>query len=167
MKAREITLSNVWAYLTGNIRFWLSRHRATRWMVGEMTILQIIFRLFMMDDECYDNGQCKECGCKTINLQFASKRCKGDCYPELMRGRKFIKFLNGKVTKVGKNVWKLDVKNEGENSKRFTLHMNGAVVNDRVVSEEKFEKVQNILFNKCHGMCKGSECSCSNKEARG
>lgn len=46
---------------------------------------QIDFRIdVMMDRECYEQGQCKICGCTTPDLQFTNASCKGNCYPPIM-----------------------------------------------------------------------------------
>lgn len=159
MKLNQITLSNIWAYITGNIRFWFFGSKM-QWAVNKSKVLQVTFRLFMMDDKCYSSGQCKMCGCKTLNLQFASKRCKGDCYPEFMRIGKFVNFLNEKPVKVKGNIWKLEVKFEENGDRHFILRKNGEVVNDKIVTENKLEEVQKVLKTISNGMYKGDECNC-------
>lgn len=85
MKAK-INLTNIWAYISGNIRYfcyynmYFFRQSFLPLHIKE----QISWRIKVMDKECYNNGSCKLCGCKTTNLQCASKSCDGNCYPPMM-----------------------------------------------------------------------------------
>ena len=40
-----------------------------------------------MDKQCYEEGQCKMCGCQTTALQMANKACDKPCYPSMMSKR--------------------------------------------------------------------------------
>gem|GEM_PF-4437539 len=46
-----------------------------------------------MDKQCYNDGSCKECGCRTTALQMANKACDGFCYPKMLN-KKDWQFLN-------------------------------------------------------------------------
>ena len=60
-----------------------------------------------MDQECYNAGECKICGCQTTALQMANKACDKPCYPEML-SRKNWKFLKeGLFYPDGKRWWKL------------------------------------------------------------
>ena len=37
-----------------------------------------------MDKQCYNEGQCKMCGCQTTALQMANKACDKPCYPSML-----------------------------------------------------------------------------------
>lgn len=45
---------------------------------------QISVRIESMDQVCFNNAQCKMCGCTTTALQMADKACDGYCYPEML-----------------------------------------------------------------------------------
>jgi hypothetical protein len=75
---------NIKAYLQGHIRMWLFYSPKFSWLIPLYIYEQINYRLFVMDKECYNNGECKECGCATPALQMADKACKGKCYPEIL-----------------------------------------------------------------------------------
>jgi len=62
-----------------------------RWYIRQ----QIAFRVAVMDSECYENGSCKLCGCKTVALQMADKACEKPCYPPMLSKQDWERFLNG------------------------------------------------------------------------
>jgi hypothetical protein len=62
-----------------------------RWYIRQ----QIAFRIAVMDDECYDNGSCKICGCRTVALQMADKTCEKPCYPPMLEKYEWERFLDG------------------------------------------------------------------------
>lgn len=93
-KREDITLRNIRAFIEGNIRYKLyySKYSFIRNLIPKHIKEQIDIRIKIMRKECFDNGYCVECGCKTTALQMAKKSCDGNCYPELV-SRKVWKFI--------------------------------------------------------------------------
>ena len=91
MKKAKITLNNIIAYFQGTIRykFYYSKYS---FLIPKHIKEQIDFRIQVMDRECYSQGSCKLCGCRTTALQMANKTCEGNCYPIIM-GIKEWKFF--------------------------------------------------------------------------
>lgn len=81
---KEITLSNVLAYIQGHIREWLFYSKRWNRLLPLHVYEQINYRIFIMNKTCYENGECVLCGCATPALQMANKTCKGACYPIMM-----------------------------------------------------------------------------------
>lgn len=101
-------LIDVWHYFIGNYRYWLYykkfkidyqgyrtnevyRHSLMRQHIFE----QIAWRIKVMDQECYEMGQCKMCGCATTALQMANKACDKPCYPLMMSKKEWEIFKKG------------------------------------------------------------------------
>ena len=78
-------------YLQGNYRYKLY-YSKLRFLLRKHIREQIKFRIRIMDKECYDNGECKMCGCKTTALQMANKACDKPCYPPMMNSKEWEGF---------------------------------------------------------------------------
>ena len=89
---KKITISNIIAYCQGNIRYklWYSPFK---FLIRKHIVEQINFRVKFMETECYTNGNCKLCGCTTIELQMANKECDMPCYPEMMNKKEWHDFI--------------------------------------------------------------------------
>ena len=48
-----------------------------------------------MDQECYNAGECKICGCQTTALQMADKACDKPCYPEMLSRKNWKSLKEG------------------------------------------------------------------------
>ncbi len=165
VRLREVTPRNVWAYVTGNLRFFAFRTRGLRWAVGRAFRLQIVFRLLMMREECYDRGQCVRCGCRTVNLQFAAKACEGNCYPPLMPLWRFLRLMRGDAVYAGGAVWKFEAELLPGGARRLVLRRDGAVVNDRVVPPARVAMVYKFLNGISDGMYGECDCDAAGAEA--
>lgn len=90
MAKSKITGEDVRAYIQGNIRELLFYNFPSliRLHIRE----QIVFRLGVLDKECYANGSCKMCGCMIPGLQMANKSCPKPCYPEMKSKKEWLKF---------------------------------------------------------------------------
>lgn len=131
---KELTLINIWHFIVGNIRYYLYYHKRLKFLIPLHTREQIGFRIFMMNPECYNNGSCVMCGCRTTALQMANKACNKPCYPPMMNKEKFSKFISGKMVKVGGDFWHL--REEHFSGVRFyILHKNNKEVHKKVVSD--------------------------------
>ncbi len=73
-----------------------------------------------MNQQCYKNGACIECGCDTTQLQMCNKPCKGLEYPPMVGIDDWDDFINynGRI-KNKKYLWKYS---KEENS--ITLYKN-------------------------------------------
>lgn len=89
---KDITWKNAKAYFIGNYRYFLWNRNYLMFLMRTHIEEQIIFRVLHMDQECFDRGACKLCGCRTIQLQMANKVCPGDCYPAMMNKKQWKKF---------------------------------------------------------------------------
>ncbi len=59
-----------------------------------------------MDEECYEMGSCKICGCETTALQMCSKSCNKPCYPPMMNKKQWKKFKTGSTVIIDdQNCW--------------------------------------------------------------
>lgn len=88
-------IKDIWHYFVGHYRYffyyggYFSRKvrcisYLRKKMIRNHIKEQIIFRIKVMNPECYNQGNCIHCGCHTTSLQMANKVCEGNCYPELM-----------------------------------------------------------------------------------
>lgn len=107
-------LKDIKAYVTGTYRnFVYSLRNHLKW---EMNILmrkhiqqQIYYRtIIWIDKECSKIGICKICGCTTPALQMANKSCDKPCYPEMMNKKQWNNFLDGKIFRDKKGLWKMN-----------------------------------------------------------
>lgn len=85
-------IEEVKAYLLGKFRYFLFDKKDLNFLIRRHIYEQILWRISVMDKECYDNGACKICGCQTTALQMANKACPKPCYPEMMNKKEWKKF---------------------------------------------------------------------------
>ncbi len=78
-------LSDVWYYVQGHTRekIYYSKYKWVKLLMRKHIKEQFEWRLKQMDKECYNNGQCKICGCDIPALTFANKSCHKPCYPKM------------------------------------------------------------------------------------
>ena len=103
MKAK-ITISNVLSFIIGHIRYKLF-YSKYKFLLRKHIRQQIEFRIKYMDQECYQNGSCKFCGCTTTALQMANKACDKPCYPEMMDKTNWKAFVLGYIVKDKNGCW--------------------------------------------------------------
>lgn len=84
-------LINIYHFTVGTIRYKLYYSKYS-WLIRKHIAEQIEYRISVMDEECYKNGSCKICGCKTTALQMASKQCPKPCYPPMMNKKDWKDF---------------------------------------------------------------------------
>ena len=120
MKAK-INIKNIYSYIIGNYRYQSYYSKNFSWLMRNFIKKQITLRINSMDEECFNNGQCKMCGCKTTALQMANKECDKPCYPEMLSRKKWIKFvldsMFGISIVINNRRWIIDLKN-----KKFKLY---------------------------------------------
>jgi len=92
---------DVWYFFQGHYREKLYYSR-WKFLMRKHIKEQFEMRLELMDRECYNNGQCKICGCDIPALTLSNKSCEGECYPA---------FHNRKDWKQIREHW-VDIKNE-------------------------------------------------------
>lgn len=76
-------LENIGHYIVGNVRYSLYYSKLS-FLIPKYIKEQIKTRILSMDEECYERGTCKICGCKTTALQMANKACPKPCYPSMI-----------------------------------------------------------------------------------
>ena len=120
MKAK-ININNIFSDIIGTYRYQLYYSKNFSWLIRNFIKRQITLRINSMDEECFNNGQCKMCGCKTTALQMANKECDKPCYPEMLSRKKWIKFvldsMFGISIVINNRRWIIDLKN-----KKFKLY---------------------------------------------
>ena len=114
MKKAKPTLKNIIAYIQGNLRYKLF-YSNFAFLIRPHIREQIFTRIKSMDKKCYNEGQCKMCGCQTTHLQMANKACDKPCYPRMMSRKEWINFLILGYTKIDNIMWRL-IKGKFENS---------------------------------------------------
>ena len=97
MEKAKPTLKNIIAYIQGNLRYKLF-YSNFAFLIRPHIREQIEARIRSMDQECYNAGECKMCGCQTTALQMANKACDKPCYPSMMSKKQwnFFKDLSKK-----------------------------------------------------------------------
>lgn len=83
MKAK-VNWKNIKNYVQGHIREKLFYSKRWNWLLPLHIYEQISYRIFIMNKECYQNGECIHCGCATPALQMIKETCHGKCYPMLV-----------------------------------------------------------------------------------
>lgn len=85
-KNEKYTLKNIWSFLQGNFRYKLFYSKFA-FIIPKHIREQIQIRINSMDRQCYQEGQCKMCGCQTTALQMANKACDKPCYPKMITNK--------------------------------------------------------------------------------
>ena len=90
IRLKEITLQNIWAYISGMYRY----HANRLWpsLIRQHIREQFEYRQKTARLDCIDNNECLECGCKIPHLFWAKKSCGGNCYPPMMDADKWERF---------------------------------------------------------------------------
>ena len=98
----DYSRNDVADYFRGNFRYNLFFGRFY-FLIREHIFEQIQYRIKVMDQECYNSGSCKICGCNTPHLQMANKTCEGKCYPVMMNKKQWKDFKSkNNIKYVGK-----------------------------------------------------------------
>ena len=103
----NVSLKDIWYYIQGNYRHKLFYSRF-KFLIRKYIREQIALRILVMNEECYNNGECIRCGCATTALQMCNKMCKGECYPAMMNKDQWEYFTKAKFIHLGKFYWKLE-----------------------------------------------------------
>lgn len=82
-KIRTFNPENIVAYIQGNVRYKLY-YSKWNFLIRTHIREQIAVRIRSMDFQCFEEGQCKMCGCTTTALQMANKPCDKPCYPRML-----------------------------------------------------------------------------------
>ena len=103
MKAK-INYENIVAYMQGNFRYKLY-YSKFNFLIPLYIREQIDSRITSMKEECYNDGSCIMCGCKTTALQMATKPCDGDCYPKMLTRKEWRYLKKRKLMVIDKVLW--------------------------------------------------------------
>lgn len=135
LNLNQITLSNIFYYLQGYLRYYIwYRHKRFLFLIPRYVRKQIAFRLLVMDQSCYKQGECKMCGCHTTALQMASKACDKPCYPPMVSAKKWYTFMATGYLKHHNNVYiAVYQKINGSSYRLFKLSLNGIVKHEKVI----------------------------------
>ena len=105
MKKAKPTLKNIIAYIQGNLRYKLYYSKFA-FLIRPHIKEQIDVRINSMDKQCYDEGQCKLCGCQTTALQMADKACDKPCYPRMLTRSEWWLLKRTKCLTVDGELWR-------------------------------------------------------------
>jgi hypothetical protein len=88
-------LSDVYEYFLAQYRYKLyySNNMLLANLMRTHVRGQIDFRISIMNQECFNLGQCIMCGCETTALQMTNKSCEGLCYPKMMTSKDWRIFI--------------------------------------------------------------------------
>ena len=100
----KVTFKNILAYITGNLRYKLF-YSSFKFLIRRHIREQIEVRIASMDQECFENGSCKLCGCQTTHLQMANKACDKPCYPKMVDSYKWYMLSIGYSYKQNGITW--------------------------------------------------------------
>ena len=101
---KKINWENIKAYIQGNLRYKLWYSKRWKFLIRSHIKQQIIYRINSMKVDCFNEGACIRCGCKTINLQLSNKACEGFCYPKMMNKKDWLFHYKGHTTIAGGHV---------------------------------------------------------------
>lgn len=102
----QINLKNIQAYIQGKLRYKLYYSKFA-FLIRTHIKEQIDVRINSMDRQCYNEGQCRLCGCTTTALQMANKACDKPCYPRMLTKSKWWLLKKTKALIVDKVLWRL------------------------------------------------------------
>lgn len=80
-------------YVRANIRHAIYHSRFVG-LLPDRISRQFEARVMSMDNKCYEDGSCKECGCMTTHLQMTNKPCEGGCYPKMLNSAEWNQISN-------------------------------------------------------------------------
>lgn len=105
----QVNLKNIKAYVQGKVRYRLFYSRFYP-LIPKHIREQIEYRVNSMDLICYEEGQCRICGCETTALQMANKMCDKPCYPPMLNKENWKWLLAGGMwfDKENKIIWRID-----------------------------------------------------------
>lgn len=91
----EITLSNIYNYISGNANMILDKAG----LVSQAFKEQIAFRHFKCKDDCVKAGECKYCGCGLPGRFFTAKSCNNEqIFPNIMEDSEWEEYKkNNKI----------------------------------------------------------------------
>lgn len=134
IKKAKPTLKNIYAFITGNIRYKLYYSKYKK-LIRPHILAQIDFRISVMDQTCYKTGSCKMCGCATTALQMASKSCDKPCYPPFMSAKKWAEFIAGRLVRIHGNMWRIASREDPINCDYdlISILLNNEIVNQKTI----------------------------------
>lgn len=109
-----MTISDLKNYVQGNIRYFLFYNPYGVGLIRDHILEQILSRVISMDEQCYNEGQCKMCGCKTTALQMCDKACDKPCYPSMLSKEdwELVREMPHYIDE-DSNLWKLTITGDG------------------------------------------------------
>lgn len=87
-------IKDIWYYIQGHFRYPLFYRICCGFLMRKHIREQIEYRIRVMNEDCYTQGSCVACGCKTTHLQMADKSCDKNCYFPMMSKEEWNNFKN-------------------------------------------------------------------------
>lgn len=84
--SKEITLSNIYNFIEGNIRL------KTKSIQPSHVKEQIAYRLLICKDDCDVKGECIICGCDFPDRAYSTESCNPNRFPNFMSKLEWDKF---------------------------------------------------------------------------
>jgi hypothetical protein len=94
--SEEREWKDAWYYFQGNLRYKLF-YSCFKFLLRLHIFEQICARIISMENDCYSNGECIMCGCKTTALQMCNKSCNKLCYPPMMSKKRWLSLKAGGI----------------------------------------------------------------------
>lgn len=117
-------LNNIFAYIIGNLRYQAYYSKHFKWLLRDIIVEQIDWRIKIMKAQCFKEGSCIKCGCTTTQLQMANKNCDGLCYPPMMGKKYWENFCRGRKVKIGRHYWHKIVIAKGDDVAMIKVYRN-------------------------------------------
>lgn len=108
MIKREIPLIDGWYYIQGHYREWC--YYKARFLMRKFIREQIEFRMVNIDSKCWNDGQCKLCGCAVPALTMCDKECHKPCYPPMMNKSQWQIWKAYNFIELKGKLWHIDLK---------------------------------------------------------
>ena len=86
----KYTFSELYNYFLAKYRYVIFYSFLSKLLIRKHIFEQISYRILVMDEKCFNDGECKLCGCETIALQMTNTACKKPCYPDMMSKGKWL-----------------------------------------------------------------------------
>lgn len=97
-------IKDIIAFIEGNLRYSIYYSKFAC-LLPPYIKEQIEVRINSMNKQCYLQGACVKCGCKTTALQMANKTCDGLCYPDMLAEHLWEGLKKGQMVLSNEHLW--------------------------------------------------------------
>lgn len=88
MKMNDITLKNIKSFISGNLKYYLSKIIDLPPHLKE----QYYYRLYQCKDDCLPNRRCIQCNCPTLKKAYVLESCNTNRFPDLLAGQEWQEY---------------------------------------------------------------------------